>query len=74
MGGHCHRRIIVRPRCKDDDGCAEKWVDLKRAAWKANSEATRPQTGGGPKPEAVVRGPDPGHSGARQLSCQWDCR
>ena len=29
----------------------KKWVDLKRAALKANSEATRPQTGGGPKPE-----------------------
>ena len=29
----------------------KKWVDLKMAALKANSEATRPQTGVGPKPE-----------------------
>ena len=28
-----------------------KWVDLKRAALKANGDSTRPQTGGGPKPE-----------------------
>ena len=42
--GHAVRMVI---------DVQKKWVDLKIAALKANSNATRPQTGGGPEHDGL---------------------